>query len=230
VSEKRSATRALLLLLARSSRLDSTPRFAELSLGAELIFLLHRKTERLTESLTDASQLAGSGRSRIVGCCNRRGRGPRCLGFLRCAAYINSCPAIAAHIWNRSRVFATSRCLRRLRSLPHLERRRAPTNERAGLRNHSPLRSCTGKGELGFWKALCATARVLHHGSPSFQVGRCSLPPSALTGLLQHCHQQCYYNDYICKRAVRAVYCCLSVRHVLRVHVSLLLVSVHLAV
>jgi hypothetical protein len=80
VSEKRSATHVLLLLLARSSRLDSTrhdaraPRFAELSFGAELIFLLHRKTEHLIKSLTDASQLAGSGRSRIVGYCNRLGR------------------------------------------------------------------------------------------------------------------------------------------------------------
>jgi hypothetical protein len=77
VSEKRSVTRALLLLLlARSSRLVTSraPRFTELSLGAELIFLLHRKTERLTESLTNASQLANSGCSRIVGCCNRLGR------------------------------------------------------------------------------------------------------------------------------------------------------------
>jgi hypothetical protein len=77
VSEKRTVTHALLLLLARSSRLDTTRRdaralrFAELSLGVELIFLLHRKIECLTESLTDVSHLADSGRSRIVGCCNR---------------------------------------------------------------------------------------------------------------------------------------------------------------
>jgi hypothetical protein len=45
-----------------------TLRFAELSLGFELVFLLRRKTERLTESLTSATQLVGSGRSRIVGC------------------------------------------------------------------------------------------------------------------------------------------------------------------
>jgi hypothetical protein len=51
--------------------------------------------------------------------------------------------------------------LRRLCSLPHPERRRAPANGRAGLRNHSPLRSCTGEGELGFWEALYATTRVL---------------------------------------------------------------------
>jgi hypothetical protein len=62
-----------------STRLDSTrhdarvPRFAELSLGAEFIFLVHTKTERLTESLTDASQLAGLGRSQIVGYYNRLG-------------------------------------------------------------------------------------------------------------------------------------------------------------
>jgi hypothetical protein len=176
VSEKRSATHALLLLLARSSRLDSTrldttrhdartPRFAELSLGA-----LARLPPHIPE----------------------------------------------------------------IRSLLHPERRRAPANGRAGLRNHSPLRSFTGEGELGFWEALCATAQALHHGSSSFQVGRCSLPPSSLpsasTGLLQRCHQQRYCNDYICKRAVRAVYYSLSVHHVLRVHVSLLLVFVHLAV
>jgi hypothetical protein len=69
----------LIFLLPRKTErltesLTDAPRFAELSLGAELIFLLHRKTKRLTESLMDASQLAGSGRFRIVGCCNRLGR------------------------------------------------------------------------------------------------------------------------------------------------------------
>jgi hypothetical protein len=162
VSEKISATSALLLLLlARSSRLDSTQyvmtralRFAELSLRAELIFLLHRKTERLTESLTDALQLASSGRSRIVGCCNRLGLAtwawrmlPR-VSLLR--AYINSCPATVAHILKPIYGFATSRFFHRLCSLLHPERRRAPANGRAGLRNHSPLQSCTGEGELGF--------------------------------------------------------------------------------
>jgi hypothetical protein len=133
VSEKRSVRRALLLLLARSSRLISTrhdtsrrartPRFAELRLRAELIFLLHRKTECLTESLTDASQRVGSGRSRILGCCNRLGRATWAwptlsrVSLLRARAYINSCPATAANILNRSRVFGTSRCLRRLCSL-----------------------------------------------------------------------------------------------------------------
>jgi hypothetical protein len=45
-------------------------QFAKLSLGVELIFLLHRKTEHLIESLTDVSQLVSSGRSPIMGCCN----------------------------------------------------------------------------------------------------------------------------------------------------------------
>jgi hypothetical protein len=100
----------------------------------------------------------------------------------------------------------TSRYLHRHHSLLHLERRRALENGRAGLRNHSPLRSSTREGELGFWKSLRSTAQVLHHGSPSFQIGRCCLPPptslSTSIGLLQHCHQQCHHCDYICKRMV----------------------------
>jgi hypothetical protein len=77
VPHARSSSSSLAHLV--STRLDTSwraraPRFAELGLGAELIFLLHRKTERLTESLMDTSQLACSGRSRIVGCCNRLGR------------------------------------------------------------------------------------------------------------------------------------------------------------
>jgi hypothetical protein len=79
VPHARSFSSSSSLARLNSTRLDTSwraraPRFAELSLGAELIFLLHRKIERLTESLTDASHLAGSGRSRIVGCCNRLGR------------------------------------------------------------------------------------------------------------------------------------------------------------
>src|SRR4051812_16318914 len=61
-------------------------------------------------------------------------------------------------------------CLRRLCSLLHLVCRRAPLNGRAGLRNHSSLRSCTGEGELGFWEALRATAQGLHHGSSSWTI------------------------------------------------------------
>jgi hypothetical protein len=214
-------------------------RFTKLILEAELIFLLHRKTERLTESLTDASQLADSGRSRIVGYCNRLGRAtwawpmlPRVSPLRRLYKLL---PGNTPHTtWNRSRVFATSRCLRCLRSLPHLERRRAQTNGRAGLQNHSPLRSCTREGELGFWEALCATAQAFHHGPSSIQVGRYCLPPSSSsstsTGLLQHCHQQRYCYDYICKWTVRVVYCCFPVHHVLRVHISLLLISVRLVV
>jgi hypothetical protein len=99
---------------------------------------------------------------------------------------------------------------------------------------HSPLRSCTGEGELGFWEAHCTTAQVLHHGSSSIQVRRCCLPPSSLpstpTSLLQRCHQQHYCCDYLCKQTVRATCSCLVIHHVLRVHVLLLLVSVHLSV
>ena len=75
----------------------------------------------------------------------------------------------------------------------------------------------TGEGELGFWEALCATAQVLHHGSPSVQVGRCCLPssstPSTSTRRQQRCHQQRYCCDVICytatatsTRSVRATY------------------------
>jgi hypothetical protein len=116
---RREVPHALLLLLlarldsarhdtSRRARRAAVCRIAELSLGAELIFLLHRKTERLTESLTDASQLAGSGRSRIMGCCNRLGRAtwtwPMLPRVSPLCAYINSCPATAAHTWNGSRV------------------------------------------------------------------------------------------------------------------------------
>jgi hypothetical protein len=115
--------------------------------------------------------------------------------------------------------FDTSPYLRCLHSLLHPERRREPANGRAGLRNHSPLRSYTEEGKLGFWEALCATTRVLHHGSSSIQVGKCCLPPSsspsASTGLLQHCHQQRYRCNFICKRTVRASCYCLHVYLVL---------------
>jgi hypothetical protein len=87
-----------------------------------------------------------------------------------------------------------SRCLRRYRSLLHPEHRHAMANRRVGIWNHSPLWSCIREGELGFWEALRTTTQVQHHGSSSFQVGRCSIPqslsPPTLTGLLQHCHQQ----------------------------------------
>jgi hypothetical protein len=60
VGEKRSVTRAPPLPQSLNAH---APWFAELSLGAKLIFLLHKKTERLTESLTNASQLVGLGRA-----------------------------------------------------------------------------------------------------------------------------------------------------------------------
>jgi hypothetical protein len=85
------------------ARLDTSRRARRgLRNWAELILLLHRKTERLTESLTDASLLAILGRSRIVGCCNRLGRATWAWSTLPrvspMGVYINSCPATAAHI------------------------------------------------------------------------------------------------------------------------------------
>ena len=138
-------------------------------------------------------------------------------GFL---SLYNLLPGYRRNILNtRVRVF-TSLCLHRHRSLPHPARRRASANGRAGLRNRSSLRSCTGEGELGFWEALCATAQALHHGSPSVQVGRCCLPSSSTPSTStrrprrqQRCHQQRYCCDIICytstatsTRSVRATY------------------------
>jgi hypothetical protein len=145
-----SSSSSSLVMMRRACAL----RFAELSLGAEFTCLLHRKTECLTESLTDVSQLAGSGRSRIMDCCNRLGRAT----WASSARLYKLLPGYRRTHLKPILGFATSRCLRRLRSLLHPERRRAPANGRAGLWNHSLLRSCTGEGELGFWKALCATA------------------------------------------------------------------------
>lgn len=63
-------------------------------------------------------------------------------------------------------------------------------HRRVGERVSGIFRSCdpaSGDNELGFWKALSATRYVRHHGSSSFQVGRCRAPSSlllsALTGL-----------------------------------------------
>jgi hypothetical protein len=71
-----------------------------------------------------------------------------------------------------------------------------PGNGRASLQNHSHWRSCTGQGELGFLEALCMTARALHHGSSTGQVGQYRQPSfstaSTLTCLRElHCQQ--YY-------------------------------------
>ena len=46
--------------------------------------------------------------------------------------------------------FASSHNLRRHRSLLHPKRRRASARGRAGLRNRSSLRSCTGRGRIRF--------------------------------------------------------------------------------
>ena len=106
---------------------------------AELYFCSPGKTV-----WTDASQLVSSGRSRIVGYCNR----PKTcatwtwptvyvLGFPE-PHYILPCTACAVTYPNQSR-FCQSRTLRRHRSLLHPVRRRAPANGTAGLRNRSSL-------------------------------------------------------------------------------------------
>jgi hypothetical protein len=74
--------------------------------------LLHKKTERLTESLTDASQLSGLGRSRIApgswaavtDSGVRCGRGPRCLGFSSARLYKLLPGYHRTHPKNQSRV------------------------------------------------------------------------------------------------------------------------------
>jgi hypothetical protein len=65
---------------------------------AEFIFLLHRKIERFTESLTDASQLAGSGRLRIVGPTRACDVGVAHVArIFPLRTYINPCSATAAY-------------------------------------------------------------------------------------------------------------------------------------
>ena len=144
MSENRSGSRALLLLLLRRS-LVSSRRARAAGCGNEpsrSFFLLFRKNA----VLTDASQLVGSGRYRIVGYCNRPERNVRTwtqptsypLGFPEPALYKVLHDLATEHTENQSRVLPPL-CLRRHRSLLHPERRRAPANGRAGLRNHSPL-------------------------------------------------------------------------------------------
>jgi hypothetical protein len=123
----------------RTARLVTTRRGLRESRRAELYFCSPGKTV-----WTDASQLVSSGRSRIVGYCNR----PKTcatwtwptvyvLGFPE-PHYILSCIACAVTYPNQSR-FCHSRALRRHRSLLHPVRRRAPANGTAGLRNRSSL-------------------------------------------------------------------------------------------
>ena len=147
-----SGSRALLLRRSLVSSRHVTTR-ARAGCGNEpsrSFFLLFRKNA----VLTDASQLVSSGRYRIVGYCNRPERNVRTwtqptsypLGFPEPALYKVLHDLATEYTENQSRVLPPL-CLRRLRSLLHPERRRAPANGRAGLRNHSPLRSCTGEGE-----------------------------------------------------------------------------------
>jgi hypothetical protein len=98
---------------------------------------------------------------RIMGCYNRLGRATWDSSFPQHRLYKLLSSYRRTYLWS-DLVFATSRCLCRLRSLLHPKRQRAPTNGRASLRNHSPLWSCTGEGQLGFWEALCTIVQVLH--------------------------------------------------------------------
>jgi hypothetical protein len=53
-------------------------------------------------------------------------------------------------------------------SLIHLERRRSPANGRAGLRNLSPLGSCTGRGRIRFLgSARCDCSTIFITARPS---------------------------------------------------------------
>jgi hypothetical protein len=57
------------------------------------------------------------------------------------------------------------------------------------FRNHSHLWSCMEKGELAFWKALCAIAQHFHHNSPTTQVRQCHVPSSTSPSVLTYLRQ-----------------------------------------
>jgi hypothetical protein len=125
--------------------------------------------------------------------------------------YIISCPTTAEIHPIDELGFSTSFFLHGHRSLLHTARRRAPANRRAGLQNHSPLRSCTREGELGFWEALYTTAQPLHHGPYSVHERWClpssstpsTFDPSSTTLLL---HFICYTSTATSTRSVCAIY------------------------
>ena len=127
---------------ARSSRLVTTRATGCGNEPSRSFFLLFRKNA----VLTDASQLVGSGRYRIVGYCNRPERNVQTwtqptsypLRFPEPVLYKVLHDLATKHTGNQSRVLPPL-CLRRHRSLLHPERRRAPANGRAGLRNLSSL-------------------------------------------------------------------------------------------
>lgn len=66
--------------------------------------------------------------------------------------------------------FASSSNLRRHHSLLHSERRSVPASEEVISGTSRPCDPTPGESELGFWEALCATTRVLHHRPSSLQV------------------------------------------------------------
>ena len=67
-----------------------------------------------------------------------------------CLSYIYDPSASTKDTPKTSVGFCLFSLLRRHRSLLHPERRHAPANGRAGLRNPSPLGSCTGRGRIRF--------------------------------------------------------------------------------
>src|SRR6266540_6288300 len=65
-----------------------------------------------------------------------------------------------------------------------------------------------GEGELGFWEALRATARVHHHGSSSLQVRQHRVPSdswsASATTHRQHRGHPTGHDQYICIIPVRS--------------------------
>src|SRR4051794_19475834 len=86
----------------------------------------------------------------------------------------------------------------RLCSLLHPARRRAP------VRKHSPLRSCTGEGELGFWEELHATAQGLHHGSSSWTISGSLSDLSSTSSPSRSCCGPCRWSCYTSTETVRS--------------------------
>jgi hypothetical protein len=122
------------------SRRSCAPRFAELSFRAEIIFAAqeNRAFDRVFDGCVTTSRfgsLPDRGLLLPTRVCDM-GVAHVARVFLSCA-YINSYPATAAQ--PETNLGFASLYLCHHHSLPHPERRRASTNGRAGLRNHSPL-------------------------------------------------------------------------------------------
>ena len=96
----------------------------------------------------------------------------------------------------------------RHRSLLHPERRRAPANGRAGLRNLSPLGSCTGRGRIRFLGSAqrdCST--IFATARPPSKSGA-----AAYRRLLHSVHRTVFVPSasfVFPKAKTQYVYCCL---------------------